>query len=178
MRITCASGRKAQDTAGFLSGEACSKDTLRRHDNDVPVSAKVLHVECQEMANSVDVHRRNKSCVMYLNARYLFRYDNSAPLLMRCPAVRNESEFSFNQFRPIICLGDGKTKSISIGRTSADIPELGQILRRIEQVCTLRPQHFSAFSDTSIVQGCPVEQAVIGCWCPPGRKHLSQSCSP
>jgi hypothetical protein len=92
------------------------------------------------MADPMDVHRRNESGVMYLDARYALRNHDPAPLPMRRFAVGSEAELGFDQARTVVRFGDGKSESIPIGRARADIPKLRQILRRVEEVCTLRPQ--------------------------------------
>jgi hypothetical protein len=100
----------------------------------------------------MDVHRRNESGVMYLDPKYSFRDHDPAPLPMGCFAVGSEVKFSFDQACTFVRFGDGKSESIPIRRARTDIPKLRQILRRIEEVCTLRPQQIRAVLNAFVLR--------------------------
>ena len=84
---------------------------LGRDGNDVLVSAKVLQVEREEIANLVNVHRCNESSVMNLNTRYPFGDDNSSPLPMGSFTIGDEVKPGFNKTCTFICFGNGKAET-------------------------------------------------------------------
>ncbi len=110
---------------------------MRRDGNDFLVSAKVLEVECEKIANLVDVHRCDESSVMNLNTRYPFGDDDSSPFPMSSFAIGDKIKLGLNQTCTFICFRNGKPKSIAAGRSGTNIPEFDQILRRIEKIRTL-----------------------------------------
>ena len=70
---------------------------------------------------------------MYLNSRDADRHNDPSPFAVSYFAVWGETELGFNQGCSLIGFSDRKTKTVALRGAGTNIPEFGQVLRRVEQ---------------------------------------------
>ena len=140
-----------------------------RKNSDVTEPAKVLGIERQQIRNSVHAHSGHHSGVMDLNTGDARRNYDFAPLLMCCFAVGGKREFGFDQSCAFIRLCNRESEPVPISRSSADVPEFSQILRRVEKVRSALPKDDPYIAGSFHIRGCPAVRGGAKCSCPPGR---------
>jgi hypothetical protein len=97
------------------------------------ISCKVVSVKREQMGHSMNVHGRNQTSVVDLDAHHGMGHHKTAPLAVYLLVIRKQSERAFDQLSAPIRLPYRQSKAILTGRPSADIPKLGQVLGREAQ---------------------------------------------
>ncbi len=123
---------------------------IRRKNSDAAEPAKILGIERQQIRNSVHAHRCHHASVMDLDTGDARRNYDSPPLLMCCFAVGGKREFGFDQSSAFIRLCNRESEPVPISRSSTDVPEFSQILRRVEEVRSLCPKTIRTLPNRSI----------------------------
>jgi len=94
------------------------------YDRDAGVAREVTPIECEQMSDLMDVHRRDQPRIMNLHAGDRMGDNQNSPFPMHGFAVLQENKVSFHQPRSTVHLGDRKSVAIPVGRASTGIPEL------------------------------------------------------
>ena len=123
---------------------------ILRKDSDVAEPAKILDIQRQQIRNSVHAHRCHHASVMDLDTGDACPNYNFAPLLMCCFAVSGKGEFGLDQRCAFIRLCNSEPEPVPISRSSADVPELSQILRCVEEVRSLCPKTIRTLPNRSV----------------------------
>ena len=121
-----------------------------RKNSDAGEPAEILGIERQQIRNSVHAHRGHHAGVMDLDTGDARRNHDSAPLLMCRFAVGGKREFGFDQSCALVRLCNRESEPVPISRSSTDVPEFSQVLRRVEEVRSLCPKAIRALPNRSI----------------------------
>lgn len=95
---------------------------------NLPVARKVFCIEGQDSLHSVDTHCRNQPRILHLNSGDAIVHQQTPPFLMNCESLRQQPETGLNCDCSPIRLCRRKSVSVSVSRTSQDVPEFAKVL--------------------------------------------------
>ena len=119
---------------------------------DTKVTLEISDIERQQPRDTVDQHGGGQASVVNLHSSHGVSDDEATPLGMGSLVVGQEAKRLLEQGGSRIRLRRRQAEPVARSRTSADVPELDQILRREAQAVVLSRKD----------RHCPANQDVVG----------------
>ena len=128
-------------------------------DDQARVAGKVVNIEGEHPAQTVQVHRRNKPRVMRRFAAHSILADNALPLVIKVSWILKQQKSFFNSLNNSESMLRHESKPVAWLRSSTNRPQLIQVLRHHTQQFTPVTESLNSSAGRSVIRVLAIKAA-------------------